>query len=108
MRFSKCFYEVENFNEVLEYLKENGYKYIVKAGDKFLSGWGMSENKKHIHLIACKSAEDREKVYEFFKNNDSEFNYANWTTIDNKRALHNFMVGKTWNIATREDWTRIK
>ena len=45
-------------------LKELGYKYIVKATDKWLSGWSgtITENRKHIQLIACYDNYELDKI----------------------------------------------
>lgn len=95
--------ENKNLQENLQKLKDMGYKYIIKGQDKFLSCWGLSENKKHIQLIACKTIEERETI----KNdlyNDKTISYVNWWTINDKDAIINATRNKTYTI--RNDWTR--
>ena len=88
----------------LKELQDMGYKYIVKCVDKFLSGWGGASGRKHIQLIACKTSEEREKIYRDVLNDDS-FNYVNWYYITDKSGIYNAIRGKSYTI--RNDW-RVK
>lgn len=92
-----------NINETLKELKELGYKYIIKASDKFLSGWGYANNKKHIQLIACKTIEEKETILHDLYN-DKSFNYINWYSIDDIREIKAIARNKSYTI--RNDWTR--
>ena len=90
-----------NLKENIKLLKENGYKYVVKACDKFLSGWGGAENKKHIQIIACKNSYELGKI----KNdlyNDKTFNYIDFNYIDNYKAIYNWCRNKSFTV--RNNW----
>lgn len=87
----------------LKELETAGYKYIVKACDKLLSGWGNATNKKHIQLIACKTEEERYKIYKDLIS-DKSFNYVNWYSITDKKNIYNIIRNKSYTI--RNDWTR--
>lgn len=95
--------ENENITENLKKLQEMGYKYIIKAQDKFLSGWGCSYNKKHIQLIACKTSQEREIITDDLEK-DNSMGYINWYTIDDKQGIYNAIRNKSYTI--RNDWTR--
>lgn len=88
----------------LKELQDMGYKYIVKGVDKFLSGWGGASGRKHIQLIACKTSEEREKIYKDLLN-DNSFNYVNWYYITDVKGIYNTIRGKSYTI--RNDW-RVK
>lgn len=92
-----------NLSENLKILQENGYKYIVKACDKFLSGWGGADGTKHIQLIACRDSVEREIIYRDLLL-DNSFSYVNWYRIDDKKGLYNCVRNKSFTI--RNDWTR--
>lgn len=91
----------KNLKENIKILQENGYKYIIKACDKFLSGWGGAGNKKHVQLIACKTDEElyriKNRLYE-----DKSFNYIDWNIIDNYNSIYNWVRNKSYTI--RNDW----
>ena len=87
----------------LKELQDMGYKYIVKGVDKFLSGWGGASGKKHLQLIACKTIEEREKIYKDLLN-DNTFTYVNWYYINDLQGIYNTTRGKSWTL--RNDWTR--
>lgn len=87
---------------LVEELKENGYKYIIKAQDKFLSGWGGAENKKHVQIIACRTIEEKDKILRDL-HNDNTMSYVNWHLLD-KKNIYNFIRNKSYTI--RNDWTR--
>ena len=93
----------DNIGYYLNELIVNGYKYIVKSQDKFLSGWGKSENKKHIQLIACKTPVEREKILNDLYN-DKTMNYVNWYSITDRKGIYNTIRNKTYTI--RNDWAR--
>ena len=87
----------------LKELEDMGYKYIVKGVDNFLSGWGSASGRKHLQLIACKTIEEREKIYKDLLN-DNIFTYVNWYYITDKRCIYNTIRGKSYTI--RNDWAR--
>ena len=86
-------------------LKELGYKYIVKATDKWLSGWSgtITENKKHIQLIACYDEQEKEAILRDVRA-DKTFNYIDWNYINNYSNIYGWTRGKSYTI--RNDWTR--
>lgn len=92
-----------NIDNTLKELKELGYNYIIKASDRFLSGWGYTNNKKHIQLIACKTIEERETILNDLYS-DNSFNYINWYSIDDIKQIKAIARGKSYTI--RNDWTR--
>lgn len=97
--------ENENLIENVRKLKELGYTYIAKAQDKFLSGWGYADNKKHIQLIACEDYEELQAVLRDLYN-DKTMSYVNWCYLSNEDSIRNFTRGKSYTI--RNDWTRHK
>ena len=96
--YSEC-----NLKENLQELKDMGYQYIVKAQDKFLSGWGSSRNSKHIQLIACYDTYEKEIVLRDLYSDDF-MNYVNWYKIDDYKGIYNATYNKTFTI--RNDWSR--
>lgn len=84
-------------------LKEMGYKYIVKATDKWLSGWGGAENKKHVQLIACYDNKELDAILKDVRN-DNTFNYIDWNYMSNYSSIYGWTRGKSWTL--RNDWTR--
>lgn len=86
-------------------LKELGYKYIVKATDKWLSGWSgtITENRKHIQLIACYDEQEKEAILRDVRG-DNSFNYVDWNYINNYSSIYGWTRGKSYTI--RNDWTR--
>lgn len=96
--------ESTNLKENLKLLKDNGYKYIIKAHDKILSNWGCSTNKKHTQLIAVKTKEERDLIINGLKHDTNEFSRIDWQYIDNYTAIKGYTRGKTYTI--RNDWTR--
>lgn len=78
--------ENENIAKNLKKLEKMGYKYIVKAQDKFLSGWGNSYNKKHIQLIACKTIKELDTILDDLKS-DNTMGYIKWHTINDKQGI---------------------
>ena len=95
--------ENDNLRENLEDLKKIGYKFIVKAQDKFLSGWGHSTNKKHVQLIACQTYDELETIKRDLYN-DKAMSYINWWFINDTTSIINATRNKTFTI--RNDWTR--
>ena len=96
-------YSNESLKENLEMLENMGYKYIVKANDKFLSGWGNSGVNGHIQLIASKDWQDAEAIiYDLEK--DKGFNYIDYQLINNYKNINNYTRYKSFTI--RNDWTR--
>ena len=78
----KLIIENENLTKNVKELQEMGYKYIVKAQDKFLSGWGCSTNKKHVQLIACRDIDQLEKIkHDLY--NDKTMTYVKDPLSDN-------------------------
>lgn len=95
--------ENDNLKENLKRLENMGYKYVVKASDIFLSGWGLSSGKKHIQLIACYDENERQLVYKDLKN-DNTLNYVNWYWINDYKGIYSATYNKTFTI--RNDWSR--
>ena len=87
----------------LDILKQEGYNYIIKAQDKIFSYWGLSQNKKHIQLIACKTEKEKDIILKDLYN-DKSFNYVNWCYLKDKKTIYNYTKDKTFTI--RNDWTR--
>ena len=99
----KLIIENENLTKNVKELQEMGCKYIVKAQDKFLSGWGYPTNKKHVQLIACKDIDQLEKIkHDLY--NDKTMNYVNWCYINDMQTIYNYTRNKSYTI--RNDWTR--
>ena len=88
---------------VINKLKDLGYKYIVKATDKWLSGWGGAENTKHIHLIACHDNYELNRILADVRG-DKTFNYIDWNYINNYSNIYGWTRGKSYTV--RNDWTR--
>ena len=95
--------ENENLMENVKKLEENGYKYIIKANDKMLSYWGNAGEKKHVHLIACKTIEEKNIILKDVKE-DHTLNYINCCYITDKKTIYNYTRNKSYTI--RNDWTR--
>lgn len=86
----------------VEDFKKLGYKYIIKARDKFLSGWGNSANKTHVQLILCRTSKELELILEDLRS-DKSFSYVTWNYLEYKN-IYNYTYNKTYTI--RNDWTR--
>lgn len=99
---TKTICENENLTKNLKELKEMGYKYIVKAQDNFLSGWGLGASK-HLQLIACKDINELETIKRDLYN-DKSMSYVNWWFINDINAIRNAARNKSFTI--RNDWTR--
>lgn len=94
----------DNLGYYLNYLSMNNYKYIIKATDKFLSGWGQATNKKHIQLIACKTEKEKDHILQDLRN-DNTFNYINWYIIPNENDKI-IKLSYRYSYTIRNDWSR--
>lgn len=92
-----------NIDKTLKELKEQGYNYIIKANDKFLSNWGYATGKTHIQLIACKTIEEKYAIL-YDLASDKSFNYINWYYIGNVKQIKAIARNKSYTI--RNNWTR--
>ena len=93
----------KNLKQNINLLKNNEYKYIIKANDKLLGGWGGAEDKKHIQLIACKNDYELGKILnDLYK--DSTFNYISYAYIEEYKKIYNWTKGKSFTI--RNQWAR--
>ena len=99
----KTFCKNENIGFYLNYLIMNNYKYIIKAQDKLLSGWGLAKGKKHIQLIACKTIQEKETILNDLYQ-DNTMLYVNWMPIHDRKSIYNTIKNKSYTI--RNDWTR--
>jgi len=70
------------------------YIYIVKANDKFLSGWGGSGPRGHCQLILCKTKEQATLCMEKMRFDD--FNYINYFSLNYEKI--NLNPHKTYNL----------
>lgn len=88
----------------INYLTMNDYKYIIKARDKWLSGWGKANNKTHIQLIACKTEQEKDTILKDLYN-DNTFSYVNWYIIpyENDKIIK---LSYRYSYTIRNDWTR--
>ena len=93
----------EELTKNLKLAIKEGYKFVIKAQDKFLSGWGLSENKKHLQLILCKTEEEKDIILKDLYQ-DNTFKYVNWYYINDLQEIYNTTRGKTWTL--RNHWTR--
>lgn len=94
----------DNLGYYLNQLSMEGYRYIIKAKDKFLSGWGNAGKKSHIQLIACKDDIEFSKILQDIRNDDT-FNYINWYRIpqENDKIIK---LSYRYSYTVRNDWTR--
>lgn len=94
----------DNLGYWLNSLSMEGYKYIIKANDKVLSGWGNATGKTHIQLIACKTKEERDVILDDLYN-DKSFNRLNCYLIpnDNHKVIR---LSYNHSYTIRNDWTR--
>ena len=86
----------------IEEIKKLGYKYIIKAKDKFLSGWGNSANRAHVQIILCRTSEELNIILKDLRN-DKSFSYITWNYLEYKN-VYNYIYNKSFTI--RNDWTR--
>lgn len=98
----KLLCEKENIANHLEYLKNNGYRYIVKCKDNFLSGWGRGTSS-HIQLIACTTDKERDYIIKDLTC-DGTMSYVNWYYIEDSKSIYSAIYKKSYTI--RNDWTR--
>ena len=96
-------YTNENLTKNLKLAINQGYKFIIKAQDKFLSNWGLSKNKKHLQLILCKNEKEKDIILKDLYQ-DNSFKYVNWYYINDLQGIYNTTRGKTWTL--RNDWAR--
>ena len=59
------------------------YKYIVKATDNFMSGWGCAENTKAKTILFCKDMQQVRKAIPLMK--EDNFVYCNWYNINQEK-----------------------
>ena len=93
----------EELTKNLKLAINKGYKFVIKAQDKFLSDWGLSENKKHLQLILCKTEEEKNIILKDLYQ-DNSFKYINWYYINELQGIYNTTRGKTWTL--RNNWSR--
>lgn len=86
----------------IEDIKKLGYKYIIKAKDNFLSGWGNSANKTHIQIILCRTREELEIILRDLRS-DKTLSHITWNYLEYSN-LYNYIYKKSYTI--RNDWTR--
>ena len=92
-----------NIND-LENLEKNGYNFIVKAKDNFLSNWGESENKAHVQLIALQTYDEVCKLVNYMLTHKNEFSYVNYYKITDEKLIKSTIRNKTYTL--RNDWIR--
>ena len=93
----------EDLTKNLKLANNLGYKFVIKAQEKFLSGWGLSDNKKHLQLILCKTENEKDLILKDLYD-DNTFIYVNWYCINDLQGIYNTTRGKSWTL--RNDWTR--
>ena len=93
----------EDLTKNLKNANNLGYKFVIKAQDKFLSGWDLSDNKKHLQLILCKTENEKDLILKDLYN-DNNFIYVNRYSINDLQGIYNTTHGKSWTL--RNDWTR--
>lgn len=96
-------YTNEELTKNLKLAINQGYKFVIKAQDKFLSNWGLSENKKHLQLILCKNEKEKDIILKDLYQ-DNNFKYINWYYINDLQSIYNTTRGKTWTL--RNNWSR--
>lgn len=90
----------------LEYLSER-YEYIIKAKDKFLSGWGVSNDKTHIQLILVKDQEELNSILSDLKT-DKSFGYINYYPLNKYFYKDILSLKNRYHYTLRNDWKRYK
>lgn len=96
--------ENDKLGYYLNELSMNGYRYIIKAKDKFLSGWGSAGSKSHIQLIAARDEEEKSKILQdLYK--DPSFNYVTYFVIPNENDKL-IKLSYKYSYTIRNDWTR--
>ena len=98
--FIKDYFNKQDLEEL-----QKDYKYIIKAHDKFLSGWGKAERKQHIQLILCKDEKEKDNIlYNLY--HDEEFNYINWYPLKNDFFSNILALRNNKSYSLRNDWKR--
>jgi hypothetical protein len=69
--------------------------FYVTMTDKYLSGWGMSENKTNKLIIECETIEQAEKVERAARYRD-EMRYVNIRTTKPRYGSNVLETWKTW------------
>lgn len=70
--------------------------FYVTMTDKYLSGWGMSENKTNKLIIECQTIEQAEQVERAARYRD-EMRYVNIRTTKPHYGANVLETWKTWN-----------
>ena len=84
---------------------QKDYKYIIKAHDKFLSGWGNAKNRQHIQLILCKDEKEKDNIlYNLYS--DKTFNYINWYPLKEIYFNNILALRSNKSYTLRNDWKR--
>ena len=89
MEYKRIFKTNGAIKPVIEEAKEMGYKYIIKAKDKFLSGWGNSEHKTHVQIILCRTSKELNLILRDLES-DKTFNYITWNYLEYNN-LYNYI-----------------
>jgi type I site-specific restriction endonuclease len=55
------------------------YNYVVKATDKFMSGWGCAENMTAKTIIFCETKEQAQRCISLM---DNSFKYIHWYNVN--------------------------
>lgn len=76
------------------------YKIVVKANDKFLTGWGCSGIKGHCQLVLCKDYQTAVRIM-YGMGKDKSLNYINYFYIKDFKMVS----GKTYSVNIAEDCT---
>jgi hypothetical protein len=96
----------DNLKQNIDLLLKNDYIYIIKAKDKWLSGWGQAKQKTHLQLIACKTLYEKQKITEDLKN-DKTMSHVNYYYIDNPREVDNILkLVRNKSYTIRNSWSR--
>lgn len=94
----------DNLGYYINQLSMEGYRYIIKAKDKFLSGWGCAGNRSHIQLIAARNEEEKSKIlHDLYQ--DHSFNYVNWYFIPDETDKL-IKLSYKYSYTIRNDWRR--
>jgi hypothetical protein len=70
-------------------------KFYVTMTDKYLSGWGVSENKTNKLIIECQTIEQAEQIERAAKSR-SEMRYINIRTTKPYYGANVLETWKTW------------
>ena len=80
--------------------------FYVTMTDKYLSGWGMSENKTNKLIIECETIEQAEQIERVARYRD-EMRYVNIRTTKPNYGANVLETWKTWG-DLGEVWTGVK